>query len=1003
MFLTFFLLTMPTMAQDEPDFTTDEEYSGFLLPFEGTGVYQQKGHNRSPEQDKVALDFYWGKKGTIGHPLLAAKGGVVVHYSEHAHDDGASCDAGWPAANNITIGHGGVDENGEYDHYSIYWHLKQNSVPNHLNIGSLVHVGQKIGEIGNSGKSDFAHLHFIVATKLNILPYTLSGECGYTGDFEINSPQSESRVKPGFEEFHNNQANLDNRTTPASITSWNSQHLTNTRCDPSTAYYGIIYEHVDYGGECHVLTNNGIENLTRDTDVNTISSFWRGTTSHPQVAFRGYRNIDKSDSPSTWMAITSISDFQVHGLNDQIKVIDPYADFCSPSECNHLVPPTVTEISINGSNRSSSDNAQLNQRYVNLELVGLTGDSLVSAVYRMKVSNDWVTLEPSIANPPFKLRYDLCDEIRTPQYIEFDVHVVNANGEVFDYPTMSGKSHPQAYYLYSDCPPETPPTKVTFYPGSHYEEQVDEHQVFSHSVGSYDVSAKNRIWSMKIPTGYSVILYRDPDQQGKSKCFSHDVNNLVSHDFIDARSFTIFSTNVCDHEKPEVEFSFPLSTGDYIQMSTNDDLVLHWYAKDNVELASVDIALVSLTNGNKFSLAPSQSVSGNHFPATSWIYSQTYPADEYIVIASASDTSGNIFSSAVSVSIYEPIPPPTKTASSPPDGFCFNESLWFVEDDEFPEWEGYCEFGIYGIYRDDGLITSTAIRAEALRLLTEDSGFMFYERSCDAAQFGGQMIAAMFSSHNCKDFGAELVPFNQSANVEAALNVFNDSLFIADGFSIVFKNEVGYARCYHESVILDWNTHTFGYPSYYNLFDSPTSQWEYPLKYFIVETDFCDYPDFQPHFVFTEIKGIPVDSIDDIMHFDPGEELMFRGYGQDGPTFEKSLGVDKVDFWATHEDGTNVLLGNLPIANKLITAFVTLPETPGYWTIETFADNVKSPYEFTVFIPPDNFNPTPTPTPIKTTVPPTATPTPTSTPLPTATPQPPSNQQQFIFLPLLRR
>jgi murein DD-endopeptidase MepM/ murein hydrolase activator NlpD len=85
----------------------------------------------------------WGK------PLYAVANGVVesLARTNPDHEPGEDGPANFI---NLRVG----------DEVVTYYHLRQNSIPALLVVGSPVVAGQKIGEVGDSGQSSHPHLHF---------------------------------------------------------------------------------------------------------------------------------------------------------------------------------------------------------------------------------------------------------------------------------------------------------------------------------------------------------------------------------------------------------------------------------------------------------------------------------------------------------------------------------------------------------------------------------------------------------------------------------------------------------------------------------------------------------------------------------------------------------------------------------------------------------------------------------------------------------------------------
>lgn len=91
----------------------------------------------------------------FGEPLYAAADGIVVEVKNDIPDNAPGVmNADEPAGNYVVIDHG----NGEY---SITAHIKEGSVA--VQKGDKLKQGDRIGELGNSGNSSEAHLHFQVS------------------------------------------------------------------------------------------------------------------------------------------------------------------------------------------------------------------------------------------------------------------------------------------------------------------------------------------------------------------------------------------------------------------------------------------------------------------------------------------------------------------------------------------------------------------------------------------------------------------------------------------------------------------------------------------------------------------------------------------------------------------------------------------------------------------------------------------------------------------------
>ncbi|MDN8590133.1 M23 family metallopeptidase [Paenibacillus sp. 11B] len=167
------LLIQPLVTHKDTDgkFTKTE----FQFPMKGEwyvfwgGNDVMSNYHYEHETQRYALDIVRTKEGfsyngdaqvnasyyAFGEPLYAAADGTVVDIKNDIPDNTPGVmNPEEPAGNNVVIDHG----NGEY---SITGHIKEGSVA--VQKGDKVKQGDLIGELGNSGNSSEAHLHFQVS------------------------------------------------------------------------------------------------------------------------------------------------------------------------------------------------------------------------------------------------------------------------------------------------------------------------------------------------------------------------------------------------------------------------------------------------------------------------------------------------------------------------------------------------------------------------------------------------------------------------------------------------------------------------------------------------------------------------------------------------------------------------------------------------------------------------------------------------------------------------
>ncbi|OME77380.1 hypothetical protein BK122_27210 [Paenibacillus pabuli] len=161
----------------EPHVDTDQTFTKteFQFPMKGKwyvfwgGNDVMSNYHYEHETQRYALDIIRTKEASsyngdakvnenyyaFGEPLYAAADGTVVDIKNDIPDNiPGVMNPEEPAGNNVVIDHG----NGEY---SITGHIKKGSVA--VKKGDKVKQGDLIGELGNSGNSSEAHLHFQVS------------------------------------------------------------------------------------------------------------------------------------------------------------------------------------------------------------------------------------------------------------------------------------------------------------------------------------------------------------------------------------------------------------------------------------------------------------------------------------------------------------------------------------------------------------------------------------------------------------------------------------------------------------------------------------------------------------------------------------------------------------------------------------------------------------------------------------------------------------------------
>ncbi len=121
------------------------------LGTDGASTYQP---NRSSHPHE-GIDLLPNRKGDVD--IIAAAPGKVVAVSSNCPEGNKSC--GNDFGNYVYVEH--MDKNNQ-KYYSVYAHLKQGSPL--VKVGQSIQAGQKLGMMGNTGRSDQRHLHFALFT-----------------------------------------------------------------------------------------------------------------------------------------------------------------------------------------------------------------------------------------------------------------------------------------------------------------------------------------------------------------------------------------------------------------------------------------------------------------------------------------------------------------------------------------------------------------------------------------------------------------------------------------------------------------------------------------------------------------------------------------------------------------------------------------------------------------------------------------------------------------------
>ncbi len=241
-----------------------------------------ESHNASrgydyPDSGHAGLDIIQSdsEPNCYKRPVVASASGRVIHAEKSCtHENGEHCRCGgWPNypnaegreghGNNIIIEH----NNGIYTCYS---HLTINGVE--VNVGDIVHKGQVIGYIGQTGDSYGAHLHFEVRTGTpfwgmrsaqNPMNYIDRVSVDVMGDQHWSYVESvKYNAKPKFQGYFGGDG------FGGSLNQWYDQGVYRTDADlnirANTSTYSNILGSLPYGTEIEVyqVANNVWGNIS---------------------------------------------------------------------------------------------------------------------------------------------------------------------------------------------------------------------------------------------------------------------------------------------------------------------------------------------------------------------------------------------------------------------------------------------------------------------------------------------------------------------------------------------------------------------------------------------------------------------------------------------------------------------------------------------------------------------------------------------------------------------
>ena len=158
---------------------TETETEVLTWPVPGHYEVTQEYIN-TPERFHNGIDIL--DNNVLGAPVLAAMGGTVhrVYTCTYHHDTSDTPCYGYGTC---------VFINGDDGRSYVYAHMLGGSIPEYVSEGARVEAGTRIGQVGNTGYSYAAHLHFVVAEENDLLNGTFDPLTLTFGDHPDNATE----------------------------------------------------------------------------------------------------------------------------------------------------------------------------------------------------------------------------------------------------------------------------------------------------------------------------------------------------------------------------------------------------------------------------------------------------------------------------------------------------------------------------------------------------------------------------------------------------------------------------------------------------------------------------------------------------------------------------------------------------------------------------------------------------------------------------------------------
>lgn len=442
-----------------------------------------------------------------------------------------------------------------------YLHVNENDV-NRFRLGSPVKVGQFIGYTslsqGCTGAPDGHHIHIEFRRVLS--PYPINADNWYSmGGSSFNDWKLADASKFPVLLTKGTAVVTETHTgAPADNPMYNRVGSSDPNCPINISSGAVIYTGYKCDGSSYTFAgaNGGtyLENVGKNNSINSIAIApgWHVIL----------HDVDPSQGNRTCLygSVTDLRDYTYPGsamiiagtpsaievYNKGIcpaKILEPVfspachtssisassvTDDCTPRD---LTPPSATGYSVS-----------IQDGTANLVADGVSdsgGSGIQRVQFSAKWNNEWRVVG-STNSSPYVFSWNMCASGTPDGQIEFGLEVWDNDGNNFVWSQHANNPLANKFF---NCNPSggTSTGSIKLFSLANYEGSI----VWSGETG-FSNSPNFDSYSLQIPSGWSVKIWRGDNRSGEMRCFSSSVSNLQDHGWqLAIQSIEGFSSNVC--------------------------------------------------------------------------------------------------------------------------------------------------------------------------------------------------------------------------------------------------------------------------------------------------------------------------------------------------------------------------------------------------------------------------------------------------------------------------